>query len=47
MLSSDDFWYFVIFVDVHTKYIFFFFGCKIWCFQYFHQFQTQVECQFS
>jgi histone deacetylase 1/2 len=25
MLSSDDFWYFVIFVDVHTKYILFFF----------------------
>ena len=48
MLSSDDFWYFVIFVDAHTKYIWFFpLVAKSNVFTIFHQFQTQVERQFS
>jgi len=48
MLSSDGFLYFVIFVDAHTKYIWFFsLVAKFDVFTIFHQFQTQVERQFS
>jgi hypothetical protein len=48
MFSSDGFLYFVIFVDAHTKYIWFFsLVAKFDVFTIFHQFQTQVERQFS
>jgi len=48
MLSSDGFRYFVIFVDAHTKYIWLFpLVAKSDVFTIFHQFQTQVERQFS
>jgi len=44
MLPSDGFWYFVIFVDAYTKYIWFFLlVAKYDVFTIFHQFQTQVE----
>jgi histone deacetylase 1/2 len=44
MLSSDSFWYFVIFFDAYTKYIWFFpLVAKYDVFTIFHQFQTQVE----
>jgi hypothetical protein len=43
-LYSDGFWYFVIFVDAYTKYIWFFpLVAKYDVFTIFHQFQTQVE----
>jgi len=48
MLSSDGFRYFVIFVDAHTKFIWFYpFVAKSDVFTIFHQFQAFVERQFS
>jgi histone deacetylase 1/2 len=48
MLSSDGFRYFVIFVDAHTKFIWFYpMVAKSDVFNIFHQFQALVECQFS
>jgi hypothetical protein len=48
MLSSDDFFYFVIFVDAHTKFIWFYLLVfKSDVFNMFHQFQVFVERQFS
>ena len=48
MLSSDGFRYFVIFVDAHTKFIWFYpLTAKSDVFAIFHQFQALVERQFS
>ena len=48
MLSSDGFCYFVIFVDAHTKFIWFYpLVLKSDVFNVFHQFQVFVERQFS
>ena len=48
MLSLDGFRYFVIFFNTYTKYIQFFpLVAKSDVFIIFHQFQTQVERQFS
>ena len=48
ILSSDDFCYFVIFVDAHTKFIWFYpLSAKSDVFNMFHQFQVLVERQFS
>jgi histone deacetylase 1/2 len=48
MLSSDGFRYFVIFVDAHTKFIWFYpMVAKSDVFNIFHQFQALVERQFS
>jgi hypothetical protein len=48
MLSSDGFCYFVIFLDAHTKFIWFYpLVAKSDVFQIFHQFQALVERQFS
>jgi histone deacetylase 1/2 len=48
ILSSNGFWYFVIFVDAHTKFIWFYpFGAKSDVYNVFHQFQVLVEWQFS
>jgi histone deacetylase 1/2 len=48
MLSSDGFRYFFIFVDAHTKFIWFYLMvAKSNVFHIFHQFQTLVERQFS
>jgi len=48
VLSSDSFCYFVIFVDVHTKFIWFYpLSVKSDVFNVFHQFQVLVERQFS
>ena len=48
MLSSDGFRYFVIFVDAHTKFIWFYsMVAKFDVFHIFHQFQALVERQFS
>jgi histone deacetylase 1/2 len=48
MLSSDGFRYFVIFVDAHTKFIWFYpLVAKSDVFAIFHQFQALVERQFS
>jgi len=43
MLSSDDFWYFVIFVDVHTKYIFFSLVAKSDVFNIFTNFKLKLN----
>ena len=46
-LFSDGFFYFVIFMVVHTKYIWFFhLVAKSDLFNVFQQFQAHVECQF-
>jgi histone deacetylase 1/2 len=48
MFSSDDFHYFVIFVDAHTKYIWYYqLVAKSDVFSTFQRFQTLIECQFS
>jgi histone deacetylase 1/2 len=48
MLSSDGFHYFVIFVDAHTKFIWFYpIAIKSDVFNVFQQFQVLVERQFS
>jgi len=48
MLSSNGFCYFVIFMDAHTKFIWFYpFVLKYDVFNVFHQFQVFVEQQFS
>jgi hypothetical protein len=48
MLSSDGFCYFVIFMDAHMKFIWFYpFVLKSDVFNAFHQFQVFVERQFS
>jgi histone deacetylase 1/2 len=48
MLSSDGFRYFVIFVDAHTKFIWFYpIAVKSDVFNVFQQFQVLVERQFS
>jgi histone deacetylase 1/2 len=48
MFSSDGFRYFVIFVDAHTKYIWYYsLVAKSDVFSTFQRFQTLVECQFS
>jgi histone deacetylase 1/2 len=47
MLSSNGFFYFVIFIDAHTKFIWFYpFIVKSDVFNVFHQFQVFVERQF-
>jgi histone deacetylase 1/2 len=48
MLSSDGFRYFVIFMDAHTRFIWFYpLAAKSDVFTVFHRFQAQVERQFS
>jgi len=48
MLSSNGFRYFVIFVDAHTRFIWFYpLAVKSDVFTVFHRFQAQVERQFS
>jgi hypothetical protein len=48
MLSLDGFCYFVIFVDAHIKFIWFYpMVAKSDVFNIFHQFQALVERQFS
>jgi len=48
ILSSDGFCYFAIFVDAHTKFIWFYpLSVKSNVFNVFHQFQVLVEQQFS
>jgi histone deacetylase 1/2 len=48
LFSSDGYRYFVIFVDVHTKYIWYYpLVAKSDIYSVFHQFQTLVERQFS
>jgi hypothetical protein len=48
MLSSEEFWYFIIFVDAHIKFIWFYpIAVKSDVFNVFHQFQFFVECQVS
>jgi histone deacetylase 1/2 len=48
MLSSDGFCYFVIFMDAHMKFIWFYpFVLKFDVFNAFHQFQVFFERQFS
>jgi hypothetical protein len=48
MLSSNGFCYFVIFIDAHTKFIWFYPSIlKSDVFNVFHQFQVFVERQFS
>ena len=48
ILSSDGFRYFMMFVDAHTKFIWFYpLGAKSDVFTVFHQFQVLVERQFS
>jgi histone deacetylase 1/2 len=48
MLSFDGFRYFVIFVDAHTKFIWFYpIAVKSDVLNVFQQFQVLVECQFS
>jgi len=48
MLSSDGFCYFVIFVDAHTNFIWFYpMVAKSDVFNIFHQFQALVKRQFS
>jgi histone deacetylase 1/2 len=48
MFSSDDFHYFVIFIDAHTKYIWYFpLVAKSDVFSIFQHFQVLVERQFS
>jgi hypothetical protein len=48
MFSSYGFHYFVIFIDAHTKHIWYYpFVAKFVVFSTFHYFQILVECQFS
>ena len=48
MFFSDGFRYFVIFVDAHTKHIWYYpFVAKFDVFSTFQRFQTLVERQFS
>jgi hypothetical protein len=49
MLSSDGFRYFVIFVNAHTKHIWYYYPlvAKSDIFSTFQRFQTLVERQFS
>jgi len=48
LFSSDGYRYFVIFVDAHTKYIWYYpLVAKSDVYSIFHQFQTLVERQFS
>ena len=47
LFSSDGYRYFVIFVDAHTKYIWFYPLAKSDVYSIFHQFQTLVDHQFS
>jgi histone deacetylase 1/2 len=48
LFSSDGYRYFVIFVDAHTKYIWYYpLVAKSDVYSVFHQFQTLVERQFS
>jgi histone deacetylase 1/2 len=48
LFSSDGYHYFVIFVDAHTKYIWYYpLVAKYDVYFVFHQFQTLVERQFS
>jgi hypothetical protein len=48
MFSSDDFCLFVIFIDAHTKYIWYFpLVAKSDVFFMFQWFQVLIECQFS
>jgi histone deacetylase 1/2 len=47
MFSSDGFCYFVIFVNVHTKHIWYYPLAKSDVFSTFQRFQTLVELQFS
>jgi hypothetical protein len=48
MLSSDGFCYFVIFVDAHAKFIWFYLlVAKSNVFKNFHEFQAVMEHQFS
>jgi len=48
LFSSDGYHYFVIFVDAHTKYIWYYpLVAKSDVYSVFHQFQTLVERQFS
>jgi hypothetical protein len=47
IFSYDGFYYFVIFVDAHTKYIWYYlFVAKSDVFSVFHRFQAFVEVQF-
>jgi hypothetical protein len=47
LFSSNGFCYFVIFIDAHTKYIWYYpVVAKSDVFSVFHQFQTFVERQF-
>ena len=48
LFSSDDYHYFVIFVDAYTKYVCYYpLIAKSDVYSVFHQFQTLVEHQFS
>jgi hypothetical protein len=48
MLSSDGFHYFVIFMDAHTEFIWFYpLDAKSDVFNIFHEFLAFVERQFS
>jgi hypothetical protein len=48
MLSSDDFCYFIVFVNAHTKFIWFYpLIVKSDVFNVFHQFQVFVKLHFS
>jgi hypothetical protein len=48
MLFLDGFWYFVIFLDAYTKFIWFYpIVVKFDVFNLFHQFEVLVEQQFS
>ena len=48
MLFFDGFWYFVIFLDAHTKFIWFYpIVVKFDVFNLFHQFEVLVKRQFS
>jgi len=48
IFSFDGFRYFIMFVDAHTKFIWFYpLGAKSDVFTVFHQFQVLVERQFS
>jgi len=48
LFSSDGYCYFVIFVDAHTKYLWYYpLVAKSDVYSVFHQFQTLVERQFS
>jgi len=47
IFSSDDFCYFVMFVDVHIQYIWYYpLIVKFDVFYIFHHFQVFIECNF-